>query len=213
MVDGRFSMARMVMNASLRESSTALAILGMLTIAASSAVSLTGEREQDTWVSLASTLLTPGEIIRAKQFGAVWAARWFGLMLLVLWTTGVLLGAIHPLGVLAATWIVLNGAWFVAAVGVFVSGRARNSTRALIATYLALFVALCYWPWMFWGSLVSPREATLWLSRGVSVTRPSAGTLGEFAAVATVPAVYAAYAGLLTVWSIRRLRSTRYGES
>ena len=52
----------------------------MLTVAAASAVSLTGEREQDTWISLATTLLTPGEIVRAKQFGAVGTARraWVG---------------------------------------------------------------------------------------------------------------------------------------
>ena len=66
--------SRTEMNAALRESSTALGILAMLTIAAASAVSLTGEREQDTWISLATTLLTPGEIIRAKQFGAVSSA-------------------------------------------------------------------------------------------------------------------------------------------
>jgi hypothetical protein len=41
----------------LRASSTALAFLGMLGVAA--AVSVKGEREQDTWVSLLTTLLTP----------------------------------------------------------------------------------------------------------------------------------------------------------
>ena len=56
----------------LRTASVALAVLGMLGVAASAAVSLTGEREQDTWISLATTLLTPAEVIRAKQFGAVW---------------------------------------------------------------------------------------------------------------------------------------------
>jgi ABC-type transport system involved in multi-copper enzyme maturation permease subunit len=211
MMDGRFSMARMIMNASLRESSTVLAILGILAVAAAAAVSLTGEREQDTWVSLAATLLTPGEIIRAKQFGAVWGARWFGLALLLLWTVGTLLGAIHPLGLLGAAWVVLNGAWFVAAVGVFVSGRARNSTRALVATSIALVLALGYWPWMLWGSLVSHREAAVWLNRGPSAARPLAVPLGELGAVAAVPAVYAAYAGLLTFWSIRTLRS-RWGQ-
>jgi hypothetical protein len=62
----------------LRGSSTALAVLGMLGVAASSAVSLTGECEQDTWISLATTLLTPAEIVRAKHFGAVWSARRVG---------------------------------------------------------------------------------------------------------------------------------------
>jgi hypothetical protein len=30
-----------------------------------------GRREQDTWISLATTLLTPAEIVRAKQFGCL----------------------------------------------------------------------------------------------------------------------------------------------
>ena len=42
----------------------------ILPISAAAASSLTSEREQDTWTSLATTLLTPFEIIRAKQFGA-----------------------------------------------------------------------------------------------------------------------------------------------
>ena len=53
-------------------------------IAASAAVSLTGEREQDTWISLATTLLTPAEIIRAKQFGTIWSARRVGLAILLI---------------------------------------------------------------------------------------------------------------------------------
>src|SRR5207247_1074992 len=121
----------LAMKEALRDSSSALAVLGMLAVAASAAVSLTGEREQDTWVSLATTLLTPIEIIRSKQFAALWSARRIAVALLIFWAAGLLLGAIHPLGALAAAWIVLSCAWFIAAVGVYVSARARNSTRAL----------------------------------------------------------------------------------
>ena len=60
----------------------------MLPISAAAATSLTSEREQDTWTSLATTLLTPLEVIRAKQFGAIWSARWILLALLVLWAIG-----------------------------------------------------------------------------------------------------------------------------
>ena len=114
----------------LRSASVALAVLGMLGVAASAAVSMTGEREQDTWISLATTLLTPAEVIRAKQFGAVWSVRRVGMALLVIWAVGLMLGAVHPLGVLAAAIYVAFIAWLIAAMGVLASSLAKTSTRA-----------------------------------------------------------------------------------
>jgi ABC-type transport system involved in multi-copper enzyme maturation permease subunit len=144
----------------LRGSSMVLAVLGMLGIAASAAVSLTGEREQDTWTSLATTLLTPAEIIRAKQFGALWSARRVGLALLVIWAVGLLLGAIHPVGVLACALYIAVIAWLVAATGVLASSFARNSTRALITTFILLLIlsGISRWPWVGWRLLFSGEE-------------------------------------------------------
>ena len=109
------------------QASAVLAVLGMLTVAAASAVSLTGEREQDTWISLATTLLTPGEVVRAKQFGAVWSARRVGLCLLVVWGVGFFLGAIHPLGVLAA--LVFVASWPGSSRRLGCSSRPEPGTR------------------------------------------------------------------------------------
>ena len=53
-------------NRALRDATAALTAVGLLAIAAASAVAITGEREQDTWLSLATTLLTPGQAIRRK---------------------------------------------------------------------------------------------------------------------------------------------------
>jgi hypothetical protein len=206
---GRHGMARMVMTAALRETSTALAILGMLAVGASAAVSLTGEREQDTWVSLATTLLTPGEIIVAKQFGAIWSGRWVALALMVTWAVGLLLGALHPLGVAAACGILLLAAWFLAAAGVFISGRARNSTRALAWTFLVLFLTLGRWPALLWQWLGSWREvAALWSPGSPAALQPGALTPDAPAALALTAAVAATAAGLLTFWAARRLRAT-----
>jgi ABC-type transport system involved in multi-copper enzyme maturation permease subunit len=178
---------------SLRASSVALALIAILPIAAAAATSLTGEREQDTWVSLATTLLTPSEIIRAKQLGAIWSARWIGLALAVIWAGGLLLGALAPLAVLAAATITAVDAWLAAAVGVFASSRAKNSIRSLAITFITLFGfgMLSGWPSMLWASLASYREAALWWS--------SAGPLLT---------VYAAFAGLVSFWSVGRLRAT-----
>jgi hypothetical protein len=198
-------------NEAMRSSSVLLAVLAMLPVGAAAATSLTGEREQDTWVSLATTLLTPAEIIRAKQLGALWSARWIGLALLVLWGAGVLMGGIHPLGVLAAAAIAAVAAWLSAAIGVLASTRAKNSTRALGVTFIALFVfvTLSRWPWGLWTSLVSYREFALWWSK----TRPAVGELivsvpGSVGAPALMLAGCATSAALLSFWAIRILRKT-----
>jgi hypothetical protein len=195
------------MKEALRDTSTALAFLGMLAVAASAAVSLTAEREQDTWVSLATTLLTPVEIIRAKQFAALWSARRIGAALLIFWAAGVFLGAIHPLGLLAAAGIVLICAWFIAAVGVFFSAHARNSTRALMLTFIALFLSLI-WPWVPWRSPITDlRGAILWMNGGLAGSHPWIASLDVLIGLAYTAISFAAAAGILTWWSIRRLRA------
>jgi ABC-type transport system involved in multi-copper enzyme maturation permease subunit len=134
-VDGRLGL-----NGALRESSTLLFILLILSIASAAAVTMTLEREQDTWTSLSGTLLTGGEVIAAKIKGAVWSSWRLVLALLVSWAVGLLAGAIHPVGVLMAVLGLFIYCGFTAALGVFISFRARNSTRALFATIFWLLV-------------------------------------------------------------------------
>ena len=114
-------------NSALRNSSSILAALTMLPVAAAAAASITSEREQDTWTSLATTLLTPREIIGGKQYGAIWSARWLGIGLAVLMGVGLFMGAFHPLGVLASLAVLFSSAWLTAAIGVLAStpGAAR----------------------------------------------------------------------------------------
>jgi len=204
---------RTELNAAVCQSSVALGILAMLTVAASASVSLTSEREGDTWISLATTLLTPGEIIGGKQFGALWSARRVGVALLIVWMIGLLLGAIDLWSFLAAWAITLFGAWFITSVGVFISSRARNGTRALVATFLIMFVTGWIWPSLLWGALVSGHDlAKLRSELGPGRTFTGNATLEALVGFAILPAVYAGAAGVLTFWSIWRLR-TRWGGS
>jgi hypothetical protein len=166
---------RLELNRELRGASTFLFVLGMLGVASAAAVGITGEREQDTWTSLTATLLTGPEILRAKLFGAVWGARRLTLAMLLIWAVGALAGAIHPLGVVAAMAGLAVFSWLSAALGLFVSLRARNSTRALVATIAVLILWNGYLAWMSrgpgagslvgmppyleWAALVSYRDA------------------------------------------------------
>jgi hypothetical protein len=194
----------------LRSSSVALSILAVLPISAAAASSLTSERESDTWTSLATTLLKPIEIVRAKQFGAIWSARWIGIALLAIWGAGLFLTAIHPIGLLAAAVILASTLWLVSAMGVLASALASNSTRALFLTFVvaSIFMMISAWPLLLWGSLASPREiATLWQSQGQSGGMPLYFIRG-LAFLAAVPLIQCAVAGALTIWSVKRVHAT-----
>jgi ABC-type transport system involved in multi-copper enzyme maturation permease subunit len=191
--------ARSVLNGALRESSTLLFGLLLLAVASAGAVSVTSECEQDTWVSLRTTLVSEAEIVRAKLIGAVWGARRLVLALGAMWSVGLLAGAIHPAGVLAATVALGVYAWFAAALGVFLSIESRTSTRALVTAvavllmlnggYLVLFAGFrngSSWaaragvaPFVEWVSLLSYDDvASL---RTVGTALPSKSLLGGHA--------------------------------
>ena len=102
---------------------------------------MTSEHEEDTWTSLTATLLTGPEIVRAKMLGAAWGARRMGVALLAVWGVGLLSGAVHPLGFLVTLAGLGIYTWFATALGLSISLKARNSTRAMIGTIL-LMIAL-----------------------------------------------------------------------
>jgi ABC-type transport system involved in multi-copper enzyme maturation permease subunit len=199
------------MNGALRTSSFALAILAMLPLSAAAATSLTSEREQDTWTSLATTLLTPLEVVRAKQFGAIWSARWIGIALLALWGSGLVLAAIHPVGLLASLAILASSAWFVAAAGVFASSLAPTSIRALFFTFFVMFGVMLAsgWPVLLWSSLASYGDMKFhWTGYVPAGIAQSSFIAPPFFAVTATTALQVFGATLLTLWSTKRLRST-----
>lgn len=198
---------RVLLNQELRTVCGLLGFLAMFVVAAAAAVAVTGEREQDAWISLRTTLLTPREIVLAKQFGAAWAARWLGLAILAIVGLGLLVGAIHPLGAIAAALVAAIGAWFIAAVGVLVSSGARNSTRAVLTTLIALLLGAGYLPLVLRASLASyPELAGLWSGRAQVRYDPWSPFSEAWWLPASVLILDAAVAGLLTLWTIRRLR-------
>ncbi len=122
----------------LRIACTALYVLWMLGIASGAACGLTSEREEDTWLILTSTPMDGDEIVRAKMIGPIWALRPAAYLLFALWGIGLVVGSIHPLGVLATAAEFAVFTWFLTAVGTFFSLRSKNSTRALASTMALL---------------------------------------------------------------------------
>ena len=82
------------------------------------AVSIASERERGTWDALLMSPLEPGEIVRAKVFGSLYALRWMVAAMILAWTLAVLVGAVTARHYV--TWIAGNAvtAALMAAIGV-----------------------------------------------------------------------------------------------
>jgi ABC-type transport system involved in multi-copper enzyme maturation permease subunit len=128
------------LNSLVRFTATVVFSFWTLAVGVAAAGGLTGEREEDTWVSLIATPLSAVEILRAKMLGALWSTRWVGLAWGALIATGVALGGLHPLGAAAVSAVTAVDLAFACALGTFYSLRLSRSSRALTATVATLFV-------------------------------------------------------------------------
>ncbi|WP_435007037.1 ABC transporter permease subunit [Tundrisphaera lichenicola] len=209
--------ARRDFNIFLRFVSTAIFVVWSLAIAASSASGLTSEREEDTWISLIATPLSGLEILRAKMIGPIWALRGLVYLLLGLWAVGLLVGSIHPLGILACLAELILFTWFLTALGTASSLQSKNSTRSMgLTMFILVFLNGGYLfcciplradsgvviagstPAIFWSSLISSEDLQYFSSsdyRGLL----AGSILGSI--------FYAVTAAALTAWAFERFDS------
>jgi ABC-type transport system involved in multi-copper enzyme maturation permease subunit len=128
------------LNEFIRLTAAGTAFFWLLGIAGTVAAGVSSEREDDTWISLLGTSLTGWEILRAKALGALWRWRIAGILVLTLWTFGLVAGAIHPLAYALSLALFTAYTAFSIAIGSAFSMRARSTTRAMLATVGVLFV-------------------------------------------------------------------------
>ncbi len=128
--------ARLEFNIVLRQASAMLVMLSVLLVAGFAAEGVAVEKDRDTWLGLIATPLAGWEILRAKMIGAVWRARPLLLVLVGLWIVGLLAGALHPLGFLAALAGLGAMTWFFAALGTYVSLWSPDRKQATGRTML-----------------------------------------------------------------------------
>ncbi len=143
--------ARLEFNIILRQSSAVITFLALFILAGWSAETIVVERERDTWLGLITTPLTGTEILRGKMLGAVWRIRDYVGVLVALWLVGLLAGALHPLGFVAALLSLGASIAFFAAWGVYASlwagTRASAINRALpLALLIPFSVAFVFLP-------------------------------------------------------------------
>jgi ABC-type transport system involved in multi-copper enzyme maturation permease subunit len=102
---------------------------------------VTLEKERDCWISLLSTPLTGGEIMRGKLVGNLYSARWGILLLGVAWALAAILDVRYLMvgAILAGAFAIC--ATFVSNLGLLFSLRSKSSLRAMGLTLLTgLFV-------------------------------------------------------------------------
>ena len=122
--------AREDFNAFLRFVSLLILFLLTFVLSAQSIEGIATERAKDTWTALLTTPLDGNEILRAKRLGVLWKHRLFLLLPMVLWTFGLLAGALHPVGFLAALIGLGLTAWFLTTWGTYCALVYPEAARA-----------------------------------------------------------------------------------
>jgi ABC-type transport system involved in multi-copper enzyme maturation permease subunit len=114
----------------------------MLVITGAAGESVAAERARDTWSSLIATPLSGREILRGKQWGAIWRCRAGFVILLVVWLTGIVAGAVHPLGAMLAAVVLAAWVWYLAIIGTFMSVLAKDAKQASGVTALLVMIPI-----------------------------------------------------------------------
>jgi hypothetical protein len=109
-----------------------------LLLAASAATGITMEREKDTWISLMATPLEGREILTGKILGAFWRVRGILIALFLVWLTGLICGALHPLGFFSAVVATSLYSLFAVLLGTSLSLRFKSSARSIAVTIAVL---------------------------------------------------------------------------
>jgi hypothetical protein len=110
------------------------------------AVSVAGERDRDTWVSLQTTPLTAREILDGKWAGCVWGQRGLMYLLAAVWLVGVVTFSVSPISLAFAAGALAVYLYAFAWLGVRISVRARNARVAISrAVPMAIFLGGGFW--------------------------------------------------------------------
>ena len=98
------------------------------------AVTISSERERNTWDALLTSPLEGTEIVRGKLWGSLWALKWLVASALLAWTISFALGGMFwPEYVEQLLGLTIIGT-FMSAVGVRTSLRSSTATRAMAVT-------------------------------------------------------------------------------
>lgn len=140
----------------VRQVGTLVACLTILGVAVRAAGSVSGEKERQTYDSLACTPIESPAILFAKWASSLWSARWGIFWLFLIWMVGVGTGGLY---VFVIPWLIL--AWlvyasFFAMLGLWFSLTSQSTLRATLWT-LAVMVGLSIGHWLPWTIFGIPK--------------------------------------------------------
>jgi ABC-type transport system involved in multi-copper enzyme maturation permease subunit len=179
--------ARIDFNVFLRVASCSM-IFTMALIASGIAVEvISTERAKETWSSLIATPLSARDILLGKLKATIWRLRGLLTIIFVLWTLGLLSGAIHPLGYLAALLIMAASTAVYMLFGLMAALHVKDprdaGARNLGLTFLPIAsaalpfllpagISSVLWgsaatPFVIWLALASAREVHVALTQPV----------------------------------------------
>jgi ABC-type transport system involved in multi-copper enzyme maturation permease subunit len=203
---------RLSLNMSLRVEISVLFTVWMFYLAATAAAGIAGEREQDTWISLLSTPLEGREILSGKMLGPIRATLPFAITLAILLLDGLVVGAIHPIGILSGVTCAALFTWYVVALATYQSLKAPTAWRARLVTQaiLAGTNLCCITPFipsfivLLWGSVFSYAEVTAFFAGEIPIRRLGLSVLLYGAYVFGGLAAYGCAAYFLSAACFRR---------
>lgn len=193
------------------DSSFVLIRLLVVAIGLRAAISISSERERNTWDSILTSPLEGPEIVRGKLWGSLYSLRWLLVAALFAWTTALLVGGERIPEFIGKFALTSGMACFITAVGVRASLASGSSTKAIaitIGSWLVADVAI------FVGSLILVGiSALLFLLISLSISglmtarpRPFTGFPLNFMECVTLVRAAAFYLFTLVILSESRMR-------
>lgn len=156
-------------NRYVRSVSDVLCGVMLLTVAAYAAGSISRERERGTFESLLALPLESDAILASKWLGAILSVRPIWWCLGAVWLLGALTGGIHLLAVplLLLSWA--SHAALFASLGLCFSLRYTSTMRAILATFITIFVGAVVLRLLGSGDilfdLLLPPAASQWIAQ------------------------------------------------
>jgi hypothetical protein len=141
-VNAPLDSARIDFNLFLRYLTVAFMFILAIGTAGLTVQAIQSERAKETWSSLIATPLSARDILRSKLRASVWRLRGMGTIVFVMWTLGLLSGAIHPLGYLATVLIMASWTWFFLVSGMLAALKAKDLRVSANVTMTTFFLPL-----------------------------------------------------------------------
>jgi ABC-type Na+ efflux pump permease subunit len=143
-VNKPLDLARTDFNLFLRYVTFAITLFLTIIPTLSATETIAVERRKETWNSLLTTPMTARDILQSALLATVWRIRQPIAVLGVLWTMGLLAGAIHPLGYLLAMLNLAASMWLFIVWGLWASVWTRDRAAASGHSFSLAFLTLLF---------------------------------------------------------------------